>query len=147
MDAEDQAGSRGGRGRLAIVIVMDYDDFIGEVINRLKLGSRAEGVRATRAVLTTLAERLQQGEATDLAGSLPMEIDYYVLSSEHDQRFGWDEFLERVGDRANIDEAEAAYYAQSLLEVVAETVPGGELGDLRSNLPEEFEELFELVDM
>ncbi|WP_455429877.1 DUF2267 domain-containing protein [Natronococcus zhouii] len=29
-------------------------------------------VRATRAVLTTLGERVQEGEASNLAGPLPM---------------------------------------------------------------------------
>lgn len=123
---------------------MDYDDFTGEIINRLELGSRAEGVRVVRAVLTALAERIQRGEATDLAGALPMEIDYYVLNVEHGQGFGWDEFLDKVGRRANVDRADAAYYSRTVLDVVRQAVPEGEFEDLRSNLPGEFDRLFEL---
>jgi uncharacterized protein (DUF2267 family) len=37
---------------------MDFNDFTGEVQHRLELATQGEAVRATRAVLQTLSERI-----------------------------------------------------------------------------------------
>lgn len=68
---------------------MNFDQFTGQVQNRLELPGTGEAVRAIRATLMTLGERIQEGEAKDLAGPLPMEIDYYLTGAvtEHGQRF------------------------------------------------------------
>ena len=125
---------------------MDFSDFTGEVQHRLELGTQGEAVRASRAVLQTLAERLHEGEATDLAGPLPMEIDWYLKSADHGQRFGWDEFVDRVGERAGVEESDAVFYAQAVVALVGDLAPGSELDDVRNGLPdEEFDALFELV--
>ncbi|MFC4552244.1 MULTISPECIES: DUF2267 domain-containing protein [Halorussus] len=132
---------------------MNYDDFTGEIQHRLELGTRGTAVRAARAVLSTLGERLQEGEATDLAGSLPMEIDYYLESAESGQRFDYDEFVTRVAERANMnpedrdDRSDASYYGQAVVALVADVVPESELRQVRDQLPndENWDELFELV--
>lgn len=46
---------------------MNYDAFLGEVRNRAQLPSREDAVRVTRVTLETLSERLDPGEAGDLA--------------------------------------------------------------------------------
>jgi uncharacterized protein (DUF2267 family) len=125
---------------------MEYSEFTGEVQHRLELGTQGEAVRATRAVLTTIGERLQEGESTDLAAPLPMEIDYYLLAADHGQRFGYDEFVDRVADRADVDEADAAFYAQALVDLLGDVAPGGELDDLQAQLPDEYDGLFEIVE-
>lgn len=125
---------------------MQYNEFIGQVQNRLELGRFGEAVRATRAVLTTLGERLHEGEATDLASPLPMEIDRYLNEAEHGQRFDYREFLDRVADRGGVDTADANYHAQQVLAVVAEVVPPGNIEKARNGLPDDFEALFEAVD-
>jgi len=45
----------------------ELQKFIGQVQHRLEYGQFGHAVRTTRAVLTTLGERIQEGEATDLA--------------------------------------------------------------------------------
>ena len=132
---------------------MNYSDFIGEVQHRLEMGTQGEAVRATRAVLTTLGERLQEGEATDLAGPLPMEIDYYLESANHGNRFDYDDFVRLVAERENMnpedddDLSDAAYHGQAIVALVADNVPGGEMDQVRQQLPddEDWENLFELV--
>jgi uncharacterized protein (DUF2267 family) len=131
---------------------MNYSDFIGEVQHRLEMGTQGEAVRATRAVLETLGERLQEGEATDLAGPLPMEIDYYLQAADHGQRFDYDEFLARVAERENRDPEDddlpdANFHAQAVVSLFAEVVPGSEVEQVRQQLPqdEDWETLFELV--
>ena len=125
---------------------MNYKEFIGQVQHRLEYGQFGQAVRATRAVLTTLGERLQEGEATDLASPLPMEIDRYLTDAEHGQRFDYQEFLDRVAEREHIDRADANYHAQQLLVVISEVVPAGNLEKIDDQLPEDFDPLFELIE-
>jgi uncharacterized protein (DUF2267 family) len=125
---------------------MNYKEFIGQVQHRLEYAQFGQAVRATRAVLTTLGERLPEGEATDLASPLPMEIDRYLSEAEHGQRFDYHEFLDRVGEREGVDRSDANYHAQQLLATVAEDVPPGNIEKVRNGLPEEFDPLFELVE-
>lgn len=124
---------------------MQYESFIGETQHRLGLGTRGEAVRATRATLTTLGERLEGGEATDLASPLPIEIDRYLTEADSGQQFSFNEFLDRVSERANVDEADAAFQAKAMMTLLAEVAPGSEMDDVRGQFPEEFSPLFELV--
>ena len=124
---------------------MDYSQFIGQVQHRLELGTQGKTVRAIRATLTTVGERLQEGEAQDLAGPLPMEIDWYLESAESGQRFDFDEFVDRVGERANADDQDALFYSQAIMSLVAELVPGGEMQQVRDQLPDDYDPLWNLV--
>ena len=55
---------------------MNFDEFTGEIQHRLELSGTGEAVRAVRATLMTLGQRLPEGNAEDLAASLPMEIKW-----------------------------------------------------------------------
>lgn len=129
---------------------MNFDEFTGQVQNRLEFPHTGRTVRAIRATLTTLGERLQEGEAADLAGPLPMEIDRYLLEADSGQRFDWDEFIDRVWEREEMtdpnDRADAVYHAKVIIDVVSEAVPPGEMNQVRDQLPAEFDDLFEIVD-
>lgn len=139
-----------------------YTDFVGEVQHRIEAGRRAEAVRTTRAVLETLGERVGEGGATDIASPLPMEIDRYLLAADHGQTYDYDTFVDRVLDRlnyddldldasygrpSNIDRSEAVYRIKAVVELVSEQVPGGELAHAEEQLPAEFEDMFEFVDV
>ena len=125
---------------------MQYKDFMGQVQSRLELPELGRAVRATRAVLTTLGERLQEGEATDLAGSLPMEVDYYLTSADSGQRFDYDEFVGRVAERAEVDESDAAYYGKAIVGLASELISRGEIEDIRGQLTDDYQDLFALID-
>ena len=127
---------------------MNYSEFVGEIQHRLELDQLGPAVRAIRATLTTLGERLHEGEATDLASPLPMEIDRYLVEAESGQRFDYDEFLDRIVDQQDgrVDRAEANYQAQRVVELVSEIVPPGNIRKVKNGLPEDFESLFEFVD-
>ena len=94
---------------------MQYHEFIGEVQNRARLGSTAEAVRATRATLEVLGERLYGGEADDLAAQLPSEIRNYLTDGDESQTFGLDEFFERVSENEGVDLPDAAHHARAVL--------------------------------
>lgn len=131
---------------------MDYHEFVGEVQHRLELPGMGEAVRAIRAVLTTLGERIQEGEASNLAGTLPIEIDRYLLKAESGQRFGFDEFVSRVAKRAALEDdedgrPEAVYYIQAIFALLADIVPGSEIEEVREGFPdnEDYDQFFELI--
>lgn len=125
---------------------MHYDQFMGQVQNRLQLSDGGKAVRATRAVLTTLGERLQSGEAKDLAGPLPMEVDRYLLQADSGQRFSPSEFFDRVCERENVDRSDGVYHTKAIVALLDEVVPAGEMQQVRGQLPAEYDALFELSD-
>lgn len=135
------------------VSTMDFDEFTGEIQHRLELAGTGETVRAIRATLMTLGERIPQANAEDIAASLPLEIKWYLSGAphEHGQRFDWREFLTRVSQIEGIDEPEAAYHAQIIVDLVSDLIPRSDLRGLREMLPESegngnWRKLFEVVD-
>ena len=90
---------------------MNFDEFTGEVQHRLELPGTGETVRAIRATLMTLGQRIPEGNAEDLAASLPMEIKWYLTGAvhEHGQRFDWKEFVSRVSEIEGAARPEGAY--------------------------------------
>ncbi|CAI48198.1 DUF2267 family protein [Natronomonas pharaonis DSM 2160] len=135
-----------------------FKDFVGEVQHRIEAGEQAEAVRTTRAVLTTLGERVSEGGATDIASPLPKEIDRYLLAADHGQVYDYDTFIQRVTDRlnyddleldsghgqpSNIDQGEAVYRTKAVVALVSDLVRGGELAHVEEQLPPEFDDLFE----
>ncbi|RRJ29567.1 DUF2267 domain-containing protein [Halocatena pleomorpha] len=125
---------------------MHYDQFMGQVQNRLQLSEGGKAVRSTRAVLTTLGERLQAGEAKDLAGPLPMEVDRYLLEAESGQRFPLNEFFDRVSERANVERSDGVYHAKAIIALLNEIVPANEMQQVKDQLPAGYDPLFELTD-
>lgn len=132
---------------------MNFDEFTGEIQHRLELPGTGETVRAIRATLMSLGQRIPEGNAEDLAASLPMEIRWYLTGAvdEHGQRFDWSEFVDRVSEVENADPADAAYHARVIVDLVATAVPDSDFQQLRDLLPEDEDDenwgkLFEVVD-
>ena len=124
---------------------MKYEPFVGEVQNRLQLPDQGRAVRAIRATLTTLGERLQPDEAGHLAAELPMEIDRFLTEAQGGQRFDFRELVNRRSEREGVDPPDANYHAKQILQLVSEVVSSGEMQDVMQQLPDEFDDLFELV--
>lgn len=122
---------------------MNYDEFVGQVQHRARLGSTGDAMRAIGATLETLGERLHGGEAENLAAQLPEAIGHYLGHAEQSESFGLDTFYDRVSQRAGVDKPDAVHYARVVLSVVQEAVSGGELQDMSAQLPEEYAPLFE----
>lgn len=133
---------------------MKHDEFIGEIVNRLSLPGRGEGIRATRAVLQTLGERIQEGQARNLAGALPLEIDVFLteMPDHHQESFDTDEFVRRVAERMGMNEeseddlADAAFVANVVFDLVHQVTPESEMHQIRRSLKDDYHELFELMD-
>ena len=126
---------------------MQYDEFMGLVHNRARLASSGEAVRATRATLEVLGQRLFGGEPKDLAAQLPQEVGRFLLETEKSESFGLDEFYERVGDKEGIDLPVAVHHSRAVMSVVQEAVSAGEWDDLQEQLPDEYDDLFDFEDI
>ena len=141
-----QPGSDGAaltRGRY-----VDHDQFIGQVQHRGRLGSRGDAERATRATLETLAERMADGAAHNLAAQLPSEIGEHLRRHAPDhagtgEPFSLDEFFERVTEREGVDQPDAVFHARVVLEVTDEATTGGLMGKVREQFPGSFDGLFD----
>lgn len=128
---------------------MQYDEFIGEVQHRAQLDSREAALSATRATLETLSERIQPGEAENLGAQLPGEIGRHLEKVDDVERFDFQEFVGRVTEREDIGEGEredAVYRAMVVVEVVDEAVTEGAMADIKDQLPDDYDDLFDLQE-
>lgn len=127
---------------------MEHDEFIGQVQNRARLASRGDAERATRATLETLAERIADGAADNLAAQLPQEIGEHLrrkvgVGAGTGEQFAVDELFDRVTERESVDRPDAVFHARVELEVVDEATTGNLISKVREQLPPEFDRLFE----
>ncbi|MDA0566323.1 DUF2267 domain-containing protein [Streptomonospora sp. S1-112] len=119
---------------------MQHDAFIGQVQARARLDSRGSAEAFTRATLETVAERINPDLADDLAAQLPQEIGENVrrVTDQYDptERFGQDEFVDRVAARAHADRSQASYAARAVFEVLDEATVNV-MTKVRGGLPED----------
>ena len=94
--------------------------------------------RAIAATLATLAERLDPGEARDLADEVPPELAAWLATNTPAARFGVDEFIRRVAEREGVDAASAERDARAVFTALGYAVSPGELADVAAELPNEF---------
>ncbi len=121
---------------------MKGEQFIAEVRNLAEVGSNEEAQKATRATLETLKERLAGNEPSNLATQLPPEIAPYVEGEGGREAFSVEEFYGRVAQKEGVGNDEAVKHARAVATVLQTAVTGGELEDVRSQLGDEYKELF-----
>lgn len=123
---------------------MQTQEFLGRVQSTGRLPSVDAAVRATRATLETLAERLGPAESRHLGAQLPHEIQLYLrgVSTPLPEQFSSDEFLERVCTREGVDLPKSMDHARAVLGVLMEAVPQGDIRDVMNRLPEDYRRLF-----
>lgn len=124
---------------------MKFEEFVGQVQNRARFGTQGDAMRAICATLETLGERLYGDEADNLAAQLPHALGAYLRLARRQESFDLDEFFERVAERegAGIDLPEATFHARTVVSVLQEAVTPGEMADMRAQLPDEWDPLFE----
>jgi uncharacterized protein (DUF2267 family) len=122
---------------------MKADEFIKQVRQRASLASREEAIQATHATLAVLGERLFGGERDHLAAQLPAELREYLMQSSASDKFGINEFFERVSEEEGCDVEEAIDHSRAVIDVLCESVTSGEIEDIKSQLPKDFAVLFE----
>jgi uncharacterized protein (DUF2267 family) len=123
---------------------MTEDSFVAFVQSRAHMAKREEAVAVARAVLNTLAERIEPDDARELAARLPLEIRRFIEREifAGGQRFSFHEFCQRVGDREPVDPQMAALHARSVFETLEDALTTEDVMRLRSLLPDDYEFLF-----
>jgi uncharacterized protein (DUF2267 family) len=120
---------------------MRYEDFLGRVASVAGIG-REEIDRSTRAVLTTLADRIGAKEAHDTASQLPKEIkDALEPAVANAGAFDADEFVRRVAERAGLTTDEARERTRAVFVALREAVSEGELIDWQFDLSTDYVDL------
>lgn len=122
---------------------MQYQEFVERVENRIEPEYTGTSGTAIAATLETLSERISGGEANDLASQLPTELKGQLTSSPEDaEEFPLDEFYRRVAERENVSLPDATLHAQAVVRTLREATTGGEMNDIRSQLPGDYNSLF-----
>jgi uncharacterized protein (DUF2267 family) len=123
---------------------MRTDEFLGQVQNKAHVATLSEAMRATRATLVTLAERLGPDETRHLAAQLPHEIQLLVADAgmAMPERFSSDEFLLRVCAREGIDLPVSTSHARAVIGVLTEAVSPAEISAVLERLPADYRRLF-----
>jgi uncharacterized protein (DUF2267 family) len=122
---------------------MKGEQFIAEVRNLAELDTNEDAQKAIRSTLETLKERLAGNEPSNLAAQLPPEIAAYVEGEGGREAFSVKEFYERVAQKeGTTNSEEAVKHARAVATVLQTAVSGGELEDVRSQLGNDYEELF-----
>ena len=123
---------------------MQTDEFVGQVQNKAHLATLGEAMRATRATLETLAERLGPDETRHLAAQLPHEIQLFLSDAglPVPERISSEEFLLRVCAREGIDLPLSTHHARAVIDVLTEAVSAGEITDVLDRLPADYRRLF-----
>ena len=123
---------------------MQTQEFLGRVQSAAHLPSLDAAIRATRATLETLAERLGPDESRHLGAQLPHEIQLYLrgVAIPVAERFSSDEFLERVCAREGVDLPKSTHHARAVIDVLKQAVSEGEIRDVVNRLPEDYRRLF-----
>lgn len=123
---------------------MQFDEFVGRVQHRARLASEGEALKATRATLEVLGQRLAGGEPGNLGAQLPEEIARFLRGDGgRGERFDLDEFFQRVSEREGVDLPVAVHHARAVVSVLQEAVSRGEIEDVRSQLLDDYMPLFE----
>lgn len=122
---------------------MQYHEFIGQVQNRARLAAQDDAVKATRSTLETLGERLFGNEAEHIASQLPGEIGLFLRYNLNKEKYSVDEFFKRVSEKEGVELPEAVFHTRVVLDVLKEAVSKGGIDHIRSQLPSEYNRLFE----
>ncbi|MER6572283.1 DUF2267 domain-containing protein [Streptomyces sp. NPDC001093] len=127
---------------------MRYDEFLARVPERGEYTDQDEAAAITEAVLGVLAQRISPGEVDDLASQLPGPLAQMLADTKQQpERFGIEEFYRRVAERIGARPHTAEWDASAALTTVADTVSGGELNQIISQLPSSYAVLFGKPDL
>lgn len=121
---------------------MTYEDMLGHVAVGAGL-EKDEADRVTRAFFRTLAKRIGNDEASELAAQLPLELQDTLAPTDPDvEEFSAEEFLDHMATDAGIEAARAEQAVHAIWQTLTSVVTGGELGEVESQLSRELVDVF-----
>jgi uncharacterized protein (DUF2267 family) len=119
---------------------MDEDQFVS-VVGQAADCSIEEARRTTQVVLQVLGDRIDPGEARDLATCLPPGLAPSVMTDHPARAFDAAEFVHRVADALGVDPATAERRTRAVLIALHRAVGGHELEDVVAELSSDYWQL------
>jgi uncharacterized protein (DUF2267 family) len=125
--------------------IMEYSQFLNQVQQQGQLNSMDEAEDAARTTFEVLARRLPGSEAAQLVPHLPPELAQYFSeeSTSPAEPFSLDEFFQRVNQDQGVDMPTASLHVRAVMDVLRESLTPEQFERLRSQLPGEFNSLFD----
>jgi uncharacterized protein (DUF2267 family) len=115
---------------------VDYETFV-ETVRQHVGGAEVDAELAIKATLQTLGERIDRGEARQLAALLPPELGPWIATATPAQALDVDEFVRRVAGRDDADPMTAARHIAAVFDALAQAAPK-EWDNVVSELPRTF---------
>jgi uncharacterized protein (DUF2267 family) len=123
---------------------MDVSKFYVDVQETAALGTVDAARAVSRAVLTTLGERITIGEAEAVGEYLPDELATQLTTVDDDaDDFSADEFIARVSDRTILDNNNPEHVTRAVFAVLSDHVQADEFDNLTDQLPASYSELLQ----
>lgn len=126
---------------------MNVDVFVHRVEERTELNSQDAVTAAAEATLRPLGARLPPEEAESVAVHLPAELADVVATGTEEERFGERAFLERARtvarERDALDAEATERDVKAVFAGLAAALQTEDWHDVRSRLPDEFDDLYE----
>lgn len=119
---------------------VDYSEFMARFEEYTGL-PREDSARIIGAVLETLGERLQKKHREHLAAQLSKELKPFVLKHAKPEFFSLELFYQHTGSRAGLLFHDSIRESRAVFRVLKDAVAEGELRDIFSELPPEYDEL------
>jgi len=114
---------------------------VKRVVERAEV-DRSDARSAVESTLAVLSERLDAGEAGDLAAQLPEEVAWALRGSDREaDAFSADKFVRRVASREGIAPNDADKRVRAVLATLQDAVGAGVLEHVLSQLPPDYLEL------
>lgn len=121
---------------------MQEHEFVAAVKESLGLPDNQSAERAVRATLTVLGQRLEGGEAKDLASQLPGGLADALPNEGAGERFDVSTFYERIAEQEGdgVTVAQARQHARSIAKGLENALTDGEWHNFTSQLPKDFQD-------
>jgi len=120
---------------------MQEHEFVAAVKQSLGLDNEA-AERAVKATLTVLGQRLQGGEAKDLASQLPGSLADALPAEGAGERFDVDTFYQRIAEQEGqgVTVTQARQHARAIAKGLETALSDGEWQNFTSQLPTDYQD-------
>jgi uncharacterized protein (DUF2267 family) len=121
---------------------MQEHEFVSAVKESLDLPDNHSAERAVKATLTVLGQRLEGGEAKDLASQLPGSLADALPNEGGGERFDVDTFYQRIAEQEGegVTVAQARQHARAIAKGLETALTDGEWQNFTSQLPKDFQD-------
>jgi uncharacterized protein (DUF2267 family) len=121
---------------------MQEHEFVAAVKESLGLPDNQAAERAVKATLTVLGQRLQGGEAKDLASQLPGSLADALPSEGAGERFDVDTFYQRIAEQEGegVTVAQARQHARAIAKGLETALTDGEWQNFTSQLSQDYQD-------